>query len=118
MDRRGYNSISEFQGVAMRQMYSNQDLVDKVKALYAEVDYSKCSGCKRCSQVCWYDAIKVAKKAIIKKQNCAGCSLCSQVCPVNAISMHERDNDLEHFQAMSSAHPELVPDFYPEGEKK
>ncbi len=117
MERRDYNSISEFQGMAMRQMYSNQDLMEKVKALYAEVDYSKCTGCKRCSQVCWYDAIKVVKKAIIKKANCAGCSLCSQVCPVNAINMHERDNDLEHFRAMASAHPELLPEYFQDGEK-
>lgn len=116
MERRGYNSISEFQGMAMRQMYNNQELVDKVKPLFATVNYDKCMGCKRCSQVCWYDAIKVTKKAVIKKQNCAGCSLCSQVCPVNAIEMSERDNDLEHFQAMASAHPELVPDFFPKGE--
>lgn len=119
MERRKYNSIADFQGVALKQIYSNQDLMDKVKSLYAEVDHHKCIGCKRCLDVCWYDGIKVAKKAVIKKSNCAGCSLCSQVCPVNAIEMHERDNDLEHFQAMASAHPDLAPeDFFAEGETK
>jgi dihydroorotate dehydrogenase (fumarate) len=112
MQRRGYKSISEFQGMAMKQIYSNRDLVDKVKALYAQIDHNKCMGCKRCGQVCWYDAIKIYKKAIINKDHCAGCSLCSQVCPVNAISMHERDNDLAHFKAMASAHPELISDYY------
>lgn len=117
MKRRGYASISEFQGVAMRQIYTNTDLVEKVKALYAEVDYSKCTGCGRCKEVCWYDAIKVAKKAVIRKDHCAGCTLCSQVCPVRAIGIKERDNDLEHFRAIASAHPELAPEYFPEGAK-
>ncbi len=114
MERRRFDSIADFQGMAVKQLYSNQDLIDKVKALYGEVDHGKCIGCRRCRDVCWYDAIHVARKAVIKKKNCAGCSLCSQVCPVNAIQMHERDNDLEHFQALASAHPELAPeDFFP-----
>jgi dihydroorotate dehydrogenase/ferredoxin len=114
MARRGYGSIADFKGMAMRQMYSNVDLVEEVKALFAEVDYSKCTGCARCAQVCWYDAIKLAKKAVIAKGHCAGCSLCSQVCPVRAISMHERENDIEHFRALASAHPDLAPEYFAE----
>jgi dihydroorotate dehydrogenase (fumarate) len=112
MERRQYNSIADFQGIALKHMFSNQDLIDKVKALYAEVNLHKCVGCRRCLDVCCYDAVNVHRKAIIKKSNCAGCSLCSQVCPVNAIDMHERDNDIEHFQAMFSAHPDLAPKDY------
>jgi ferredoxin len=109
LDRKGYSSISEIKDMARKQIYSNKDLVDKLKPLYATVDYSKCVGCKRCWHSCWYDAIKVVKKAIIDKSKCAGCSLCSQVCPVNAIYMSERSTDQEHFQAMASAHPDLAP---------
>jgi dihydroorotate dehydrogenase subfamily 1 len=113
MERRHYNSIADFQGMALKHIYSNQELIDKVKALYAEVNLRKCVGCRRCTDVCCYDAVTFARKAIIKKDNCAGCSLCSQVCPVNAIEMHERDNDTEHFQAMFAGHPELAPkDYY------
>lgn len=113
LDRRGYASISDIKDMGRKRIYSNKELVDKVKPLYAEVDLKKCMGCKRCIHSCWYDAIKISKKAVIKKDKCAGCSLCSQVCPVNAISMHERDNDKEHFQAMASAHPHLAPEgFY------
>lgn len=110
LDRRGYKTVEEIKSMARKQIYSNQELVDKVKPLYATVDYSKCMGCKRCWHSCWYDAIKVAKKAVIDKNKCAGCSLCSQVCPVSAINMAERPDDTEHFRAMASAHPHLAPE--------
>jgi dihydroorotate dehydrogenase/Fe-S-cluster-containing hydrogenase component 2 len=113
MERRGYKDIARIQGAALKHIYKNQDLIDKVKALYAEVDLHKCVGCSRCTEVCCFDAIKFFRKAIIKKENCAGCSLCSQVCASHAIQMHERDNDEDHFRAMFSGHPELAPkDFF------
>ena len=113
LERRGYKDVARIQGAALKYIYKNQDLIDKVKALYAEVDLHKCVGCSRCTDVCCYDAIKFARKAIIKKENCAGCSLCTQVCASHAISMHERDNDEDHFRAMFSAHPDLAPkDFF------
>lgn len=118
MERRHYSSIADFQGIALKHMYSNKDLIENVKALYAEVNLHKCVGCRRCVEVCCYDAVNFARKAIIKKSNCAGCSLCSQVCPVNAINMHDRPDDIEHFQAMVSAHPDLAPaDFFEQDEK-
>ncbi len=116
MKRKGYDSVNDFKDMALNQIYTNQELVDKVKPLYAKVRPDKCIGCKRCIEVCWYDALAFGQKAGVIKKNCAGCSLCSQVCPVDAIEMIERDNELEHFQAMSSAHPELAPeDFWPKG---
>lgn len=118
MERRKYDSISQFQGMALKHIYNNQDLVDKVKPMMAQVDHTKCIGCGRCKDVCWFDAIRVAKIAVAKRSNCSGCSLCSQVCPVNAITMLERESDLEHFRAMVAAHPELAPeDIYPKEEK-
>jgi dihydroorotate dehydrogenase len=110
LDCRGYKRIDEIKDMALKRIYSNQDMVDKVKPLFASVDPKKCVGCKRCLHSCWYDAIVVGKKAAVRKSKCAGCSLCSQLCPVNAISMAERDTDKEHFQAMASAHPHLAPE--------
>ena len=110
MLRKKYSSISDFADKALSQIYSNKDLVDKVKPLFAEIDSAQCVGCGRCEKVCWYDVIKMSRKAIFKQERCAGCSLCSQVCPVNAITMHGRDNDRDHFRAMASAHPELLPE--------
>jgi dihydroorotate dehydrogenase/NAD-dependent dihydropyrimidine dehydrogenase PreA subunit len=108
MERKRIDSLEPLIGSGAKLSYSNRELIDNVKPLVANMDYEKCIGCGRCGQVCWYDAIKVHKKAVIKQSNCAGCSMCGQVCPVNAISMSERDNDRDHFAAMISAHPDLA----------
>jgi Fe-S-cluster-containing hydrogenase component 2 len=34
-------------------------MMEEVKALYAEVDLKKCIGCKRCPEVCAYEAIRI-----------------------------------------------------------
>jgi len=109
MDRKGYASVESIKDMARKQCYSNRDLMEKVEPLYANVDYSRCVGCKRCEASCWYDAIHVYKKAVIDKTKCAGCSLCSQLCPVNAIYMKQREDRADHFKAMASAHPQFAP---------
>ncbi len=109
MGRRGYKSVADFQGVALKRIYSNLDMVEKVKARMAVFDLKKCVGCRRCVDVCWYDAIGFARKALPHKANCSGCGLCAQVCPANVITMADRDNDLDHFRALASAHRDLAP---------
>jgi dihydroorotate dehydrogenase/NAD-dependent dihydropyrimidine dehydrogenase PreA subunit len=110
--RKRFNNIEEIKGMAMRQIYTNTQLAKDVKSLYAQVDPSRCVACGRCKKSCWYDAINVTKCAGVVKKRCAGCSLCSQVCSTGAISMHERENEREHFEAMACAHPDLVTDDY------
>jgi ferredoxin len=79
------------------------------------VDLKKCIGCRRCLEVCVYDAIEaLPKKNIIAKEKCVGCTLCTQVCPVSAISAVELDNDNDHFRALAWEHKELMPDLFPE----
>ena len=113
MERKGYKSIDEIQGRALKQIYSARQMMEEVKALYAEVDLKKCIGCKRCPEVCAYDAIEILpKKARAIKEKCSGCSLCSQVCPVTAIEMKERENDLDHFRALAWEHRDLMPDLF------
>lgn len=110
MERHQYDSVAEFQGKALKNIYTNQEMIDKVTALYAKIDYNKCLGCGRCAEVCFYDAMKFYKKAVVKSENCAGCSLCKNVCPAGAINMEKRDNDIDYLRALSSAHPELAPE--------
>lgn len=113
LERKRIDAIESIRGRALKHVFSSQQMIDDVKALYAEVDMIKCIGCHRCLDVCVYDAIqKLPKKARIKKERCAGCSLCSQVCPVAAIDMHERDNDADHFKALAGEHHEMVADLF------
>jgi Pyruvate/2-oxoacid:ferredoxin oxidoreductase delta subunit len=113
LERKRIDSIESIRGRALKHVLSSQQMIDDVKALYAEVDLLKCIGCHRCLDVCVYDAIqRLPKKARITRERCAGCTLCSQVCPVAAIDMHARDNDADHFKALAGEHVNLVADLF------
>lgn len=111
MERRGYKTIGDFRGIALKHILSDKEMIENIKPLFVEVDMKKCTGCYRCLEVCWYDAIKrLPKKVTGIKDNCVGCTLCSQVCPVRAISIKEREDDRDHFRALVQAHPDLAPE--------
>ena len=51
------------------------------------VDAGKCTYCGRCSEVCAYNAIAVAReKVLVFPELCHGCGACSYFCPESAIS--------------------------------
>ena len=54
------------------------------------VDEAKCTGCRKCAEICEYHAIAVLKKALIFPELCHGCGGCTLVCPTGAISEHDR----------------------------
>jgi len=57
----------------------------------AVLDQEKCTGCKRCVEVCRAQAISSTEDSIIIDPiSCEGCSICSYICPVDAIKMKER----------------------------
>lgn len=115
MERKGYKSIDEIQGRILKQIYSPKQMVEEVRALYAEVDLKKCIGCRRCAEVCVCDAIELLpKKVRVINERCAGCTLCTQVCPVSAIDTRERENDLDHFRALAWEHKDLLPELFKE----
>ena len=121
MERKGYRSVDEVRGRAVRHIYSHRQMIEDVRPLFAEVDLKECVGCRRCPEVCVYDAIDILpKKVRTIKEKCVGCTLCSQVCPVSAISMHEREDDLDHFRALAWEHRDLMPDLFnkPSREKR
>ena len=114
LERKGYNSLSEVQGLVLPKIYRLAEIKDRVRPLYAKVDGGKCEACGRCEDVCWFDAavlhVKRGKGAAKIDQNrCVGCTACTQVCPSGAISLHERA-EAEYLRALVSARPELVPD--------
>ena len=116
LDRRGYKSIDEVRGIALKHILSSRQIIDETKALVAKIDMKKCIGCRRCLDVCCYDAIQaLPKKAKIVREQCAGCTLCTQVCPVAAIDVEERENDRDHFRALAWEHKDLVPELFSAG---
>ena len=112
MDRKRYKGVDEIYGRALKHIMNNRQLMD-TRALIAEIDLKKCIGCRRCKDVCLYDAIEeLPRKNRTIKERCAGCTLCSQVCPVCAINIAERDNDEDHFRALAWEHQELMPELF------
>ena len=54
------------------------------------VDEAKCTGCRKCAEICQYHAIAVLKKALVFPELCHGCGGCVLVCPVGAIRERDR----------------------------
>jgi dihydroorotate dehydrogenase subfamily 1 len=83
MRARGYDSIADLRGIALRHL-PEQPL--RVTAKPPEVLISKCNSCGLCEQYCPYEAIRIVRKvARIDSVKCYGCGLCVSVCPTRAI---------------------------------
>lgn len=89
MNLKGFETIEEFRGLALKNIYKHNQLNREIK-LKAHVDTELCIGCGKCSVSCrdnGYGAITVTnKKANADKTRCDGCGLCAQVCPKGCIS--------------------------------
>jgi len=65
---------------------------EKVSVLVPEVDEAKCDFCGKCSEVCEYNAIVVAKqKVLIFPQMCHSCGGCILLCPCQAFVEKKRE---------------------------
>lgn len=58
----------------------------------AGIDYSKCTSCHKCEEICIQKAIKYSK---INKKRCIGCGKCYNVCSNNAISFNYENINLK-----------------------
>ena len=54
------------------------------------VDEAKCTGCRKCAEVCQYHAIAVLQKALVFPELCHSCGGCALVCPTGAIREKDR----------------------------
>lgn len=59
---------------------------ENVGILTPVVDQDKCSGCRRCAEVCAYHAVAVlGKEVLVFNELCHGCGSCTFNCPEQAI---------------------------------
>jgi MinD superfamily P-loop ATPase len=64
----------------------------KVSVPIPEIDKNKCTYCKKCSEVCNFNAITVvSKEVIVFPELCHGCGACSLFCPEGAIKEVDRE---------------------------
>lgn len=64
----------------------------KTVTLLAQVDASKCNGCRICVRICPTLSIAIRdKKAVVDPETCSGCANCEQRCPEYAITMVKRE---------------------------
>ncbi len=83
MDVRGYDSIEDIRGVALRNL-PEEPL--RTTAKQPSFLSSKCTGCGLCVKHCPYDAVTIVSgKARIDSTKCTGCGLCVSVCPPKAL---------------------------------
>jgi MinD superfamily P-loop ATPase len=72
--------------------------VKKEKKFYglkiASVDKEKCTGCKKCYEICRFEAID--EDINIIKESCEGCGVCEHICPFDAIQMVDRESGFSY----------------------
>ena len=54
-----------------------------------KVDHNKCMGCKKCVDVCRFDALSYNDGLIINELKCEGCGACRWLCKASALSLHQ-----------------------------
>lgn len=86
MDRGGYATIEAFRGRAAGRLVG-LGAVCRERRLVATVDSAGCNGCRRCQEVCIYQAIASEGTVCRVGPGCSGCGLCVQLCPETAIRM-------------------------------
>jgi MinD superfamily P-loop ATPase len=59
----------------------------------AIIDKSKCNGCKKCVDSCYFDALDFKNNyPVLKEFSCEGCGVCELVCPNKAITLKNVNN--------------------------
>lgn len=85
MEQKGYQKISEFQGIVSLLDHSQ---AKEVPRWLPVVDESLCNACMDCIEACPNEAISLVNgMAHIDEDYCEGCRCCYYVCPTSAISL-------------------------------
>jgi dihydropyrimidine dehydrogenase (NAD+) subunit PreA len=91
MKQRGYRSIDDFRGNALRYLSKEVPHDERVRVV-SVTDASLCKYCEKCVIACRDAAFDARFKgpegvALTDNDRCKGCGLCVMVCPRNAISL-------------------------------
>ena len=87
MEKKGYQRLSEFQGI-VKLLEPAQ--VQEIPQWQPEVDETRCNACMSCIEACSNEAIRLMEGiAHIDEKLCEGCRSCFYVCPTEAISLKE-----------------------------
>jgi len=85
MERKGFASLEEFRGLALKRIKSLKQL-NREKLFRVEIG-SNCRLCGKCAEVCPYGALRVEGGAVIvDEEHCDNCGLCLWICPFDAVS--------------------------------
>lgn len=88
MERKGYNSIEEFRGIALSQVIPIQDYAANPRKRVV-LERKKCNNCGLCLKVCYYEALYADSQGQLQitPENCDGCGLCADTCPRHALAL-------------------------------
>jgi len=88
MERKGYNSIEDFRGIALPHITTVQEYAAQPQK-HVTMEQEKCDDCGLCLKVCFYDALYNDRQGHLntRPENCDGCGLCVETCPRQALSI-------------------------------
>jgi len=88
MERKGYDSISQIRGIALKNLLSPDEIDRSQKDVHSTIDKEKCTKCGNCIRSCFYDAITIEETgAVVDPEKCSGCGMCVEVCPYDAAQL-------------------------------
>ena len=91
LEKKEISSISDIVGVAQKS-FLRMNEYNRKNRYFARADLTKCVKCKKCRNVCIYEAIDYTENGpVIDENRCDGCGLCASMCNIRrAIEMIQK----------------------------
>ena len=121
MKRKGYSSISDFRGKALKKIVPISELKKRETAPYSvppetpyrpKIDRKRCTLCGTCARTCFYQVFHFERKKkimSIEKDRCWSCGFCVGICPEGAIVLVEKHTNRTVWNGKGLATPFLIP---------